>query len=140
MSYRVPHFPIEDEKLRATSLIKRRGGNGANSLEVLAQLVPRIDEKQLILLAPLPEERSSDFQFIESSLGPNVTVSRHLCREGVSEAASSYIIRNAENASRTIVNHNPLKEMELSEFKTFAEQTHEESHRLVWWHFEVRTR
>lgn len=35
----VPHFPGEDKKLRASSKIRRRGGNCGNSLEVLEQLV-----------------------------------------------------------------------------------------------------
>lgn len=35
----VPYYPGEDEKLRATALIKRRGGNCPNTLEVLQQLV-----------------------------------------------------------------------------------------------------
>lgn len=35
----VPHYPHEDEKLRATALIKRRGGNCPNTLEVLQQLI-----------------------------------------------------------------------------------------------------
>lgn len=33
----VPHFPHEDHKLRASSKENRRGGNGANTAEVLAQ-------------------------------------------------------------------------------------------------------
>ncbi len=34
----VPHYPIEDEKLRATEIVRRRGGNCPNTLEVVAQL------------------------------------------------------------------------------------------------------
>jgi ketohexokinase len=53
----VPHYPQEDEKLRATNIVQRRGGNGPNTLEVLQQLIGRGDneeEPSLVLCSVLP--------------------------------------------------------------------------------------
>ena len=84
----VPHFPQEDSKLRATSLMKRRGGNTPNSLEVLQQLVSLDSENdyqldaadantssdgqdlprlELFLIATLPSRTSEQTAFIASS-------------------------------------------------------------------------
>ncbi|CAI9627212.1 unnamed protein product [Alternaria burnsii] len=119
----VPHFPIEDEKLRAKSITRRRGGNTANSLEVLLQLQQHDPETardprstDLHLLAVLPEENSAASKFICESL-PQVKMSDvSLFRKQHQEAASSYIIQSEENRSRTIVSINQLPEMQGDEF------------------------
>ena len=79
----VPHFPVEDSKLRATSFTKRRGGNSANTLEVLQQLIQHDYETdslssnpensargcpaELALIATLPARNSAQTAFIASS-------------------------------------------------------------------------
>ncbi|KAL5611606.1 hypothetical protein BROUX41_000810 [Berkeleyomyces rouxiae] len=70
----VPYYPHEDEKLRSTKLLTRRGGNCGNALEVLQQLTPLGPQQQvprLHLVAPLPESDSSATQAIAASFrGP----------------------------------------------------------------------
>jgi ketohexokinase len=86
----VPHFPQQDSKLRAKSLLKRRGGNTPNSLEVLRQLVGeefqtiittqarerstcRIRGEsaalKLYLISTLPSQESPQTTFLTSSFG-----------------------------------------------------------------------
>ncbi|KAF1935598.1 Ribokinase-like protein [Clathrospora elynae] len=133
----VPHFPIEDEKLRAKSITRRRGGNTANSLEA-AQNTQSTD---LHLLAVLPNEQSASSKFICESL-PQVNISNvSLFRKQHQEAASSYIIQSEENRSRTIVSINQLPEMRDDEF---MQQVHsftggkEQGWKKAWYHFEGR--
>jgi ketohexokinase len=121
----VPHFPIEDEKLRAKSLKKHRGGKTANTLEVLSQLIVHDRDPQpghggqitgLHLLAVLPAWSSAATEFVKDSL-PDVIEDGYIYRPGYQEAASSYIIQSQETRSRTIVSINPLPEMEVREFR-----------------------
>jgi ketohexokinase len=136
----VPHYPSEDEKLRATSYSKRRGGNCPNTLEVLADLLANSsDEKvspsalQLSLVAVLPKRSAPDAELIAASL-PGVDLGHCLFREDVSEAASSFIVRSEEGSgSRTIVNWNALREMSLEEFVEA-----DKGLRADWYHFEGR--
>lgn len=139
----VPHFPQEDAKLRCTSCTRRRGGNTANTLEVLQQLVLLdTDSKlELNLVATLPARTSRDNEFVQKSFdylslpppskhdqgasysAPNVSVNLDRClyREDCSEAVSSYIIASEATSSRTIVNHNALPEMTFDEFVSITE-------------------
>ncbi|KAF1952719.1 ketohexokinase-like protein [Byssothecium circinans] len=139
----VPKFPIEDEKLRATDHARRRGGNGANTLEVLSQLINRADQdpgrrSHLHLLTVLPNENSAATKFVRDSL-PDVKIFSCIFRAGHSEAAASYILQNAQNHSRTIISHNPLPEMTPQEFIDKASVlAHQSDARGSWWHFEGR--
>jgi len=135
----VPHYPAEDAKLRATALSRRRGGNCPNTLEVLQQLVDIEHEKEpdaysLVLLAVLPNQTSPATELISKSL-PGVELKHCIYRDGCSEAASSYIIRNEATDTRTIVNYNELPEMTLEEFARVVEELKDEAE---WWHFEGR--
>lgn len=123
----VPCFPAEDSKLRATKLTKRRGGNIGNTFEVFNQLVediPDAKHKQ-VLLAPLPARTSDATLFIQRSFlsdptGPldNLRLNMTYCmyRTGVQEPISSYIISSQQAGTRTIINHNQIEEMSLTEF------------------------
>ena len=144
----VDHFPSEDSKLRATSRKIRRGGNYPNSLEVLSQLVKPEDQVILRLISPLPNKKSSDTKTIVSSFGNNSSMdfSQCLYRDGVEEAASSYIISSGSIGTRTIVNHNDLAEIGIHEFSKVIEAYQSSSIASVddskigsgsWWHFEV---
>ncbi|KAK2749329.1 hypothetical protein FQN55_003655 [Onygenales sp. PD_40] len=137
----VPHYPGEDEKLRATTLSRRRGGNTLNTLEVLQQLLltpyhqhltPKHSRPSPINIYPiavLPARWSPATQEIEASLQPQpqsslvkpnvaVSVDLKLCvyREECSEPAASYIIKSVEAGTRTIVNYNGLREMGFWDF------------------------
>lgn len=131
----VPHFPLEDEKLRAQKLTKRRGGNTANSLEVLSQLYHHAGiQSHLRLCAILPGEQSLATTFIATSL-PDVEMGKSsIFRENEQDAASSYIIQNASNLSRTIVSVNSLAEMTLLEFQERVARMPD----TTWVHFEGR--
>jgi ketohexokinase len=145
----VPHFPIEDEKLRAKSITRRRGGNTANSLEVLSQLLEHDKtpasssaSTNLHLIAVLPNAQSAASQFIVESL-PRVSISEcSLFRTDCQEAASSYIIQSEAKRSRTIVSINELQEMQVSEFShkvcEFAKADGRQVGENVWVHFEGR--
>lgn len=80
----VPYYPKEDEKLRAESISRRRGGNCANTLEVLQQLVrvqgrdkekgkdkdedeDTLPQASLVLCSVLPARSSTATQHILSS-------------------------------------------------------------------------
>ena len=144
--HRVPHFPEEDTKLRAIGMLRRRGGNTGNTLEVLSQLLPddNFDSEtstyhtELSLLTVLPDPQSLDTKAVISSL-PDVSPQLFQYREGQHGAATSYII-STPKGTRTVVSHNPLDELTFEEFKAaiapmVTEDTMKEE---VWIHFEGR--
>lgn len=135
----VDHYPAEDEKLRASSILKRRGGNCPNTLERLQQLLDTdagIPTISLALLAILPSSSSPAYQEIRASFHPSTDLAHCICRPDVTEAASSYIIRSRAMDSRTIINYNGLPEMTAAEFAAVADKLGEEN--MGWCHFEVR--
>ena len=116
--FSVDHYPAEDEKLRASKLERRRGGNVPNTLEVLQGLLQwRGVTSRLVLLAVLPDASSSETREIRSSLEPNVDLTHCFYRQSSSTAPSSYIVKSTISNSRTIVNYNDLEEMSVSEFQ-----------------------
>ncbi|KAH7126652.1 ketohexokinase-like protein [Dendryphion nanum] len=148
----VPHFPIEDEKLRAQSMTRRRGGNCANALEVIEQLIEvdsheeDMKEKivhpaQLCLITVLPNQRSDDVKFIQDSIKNTHLDGFGIYRKDIPTAASSMILRNGQTGTRTIVSHNALPEMNVEEFvariDTLIPQN-ETSELDKWIHFEGR--
>ncbi len=145
--YSVPHFPGEDDKLRATSVQIRRGGNCPNTLEVLQQLLKADQSRptdgqdiRLHLVSCLPDEKSPAAEQIRSSFGStgNVDFSCCLYRQGCTQPPSSYVVRSQQTGSRTCVNFNELPEMTLSEFVEIADRFRGEQD--CWFHFEVRRR
>ncbi|KAL7925347.1 Ribokinase-like protein [Trichoderma austrokoningii] len=135
----VPHYPEEDEKLRASFLTIRRGGNCANSLEVLQQLVQPQDAVRMYLISALPSKSSPAAQRIKASFGESlspVSLEHSLYRETHTEAASSYIIRSEQTGSRTLVNYNDLPEMTVGEFEAIVQRFSPGDE--TWWHFEGR--
>jgi ketohexokinase len=127
MTCRVPHFPKEDTKLRADKITKRRGGNTANSLEVLSELLEHLPSEcldegdppapltKLHLVAVLPEEQAQDTIDVRNSI-PKVKV-HGIYREGHRHAASSMIIQSVETGSRTVISHSGgLPEMTAPDF------------------------
>ena len=138
----MPQYPEEDSKLRATDLSVRRGGNCANTLEVLGQLLEGegIQDVGLHLVSCLPSSESAGARKILDSFGADSRINfRHcLYREGCTEPASSYIIRSETSGSRTIVNYNDLPEMTEDEFSRIADAFRSDIEGDTWWHFEAR--
>lgn len=158
----VPHYPGEDEKLRATSVVRRRGGNCPNTLEALSQFIhdierynahasrtvrienPSFTPSGLALIAVLPDEESMAYMKIAESM-PAVDISWSIVREEANEAPSSYIIKSEASGSRTIVNYNELVEMTFQDFQISFHRLSAE-YNLVnglqpencWCHFEGR--
>lgn len=138
--YRAGHYPKEDEKLRASDISRRRGGNTLNSLEVLQQLLGDNPGTGLQVHVPLyaaavlPAKSSGAVREIQASLGPKVDFEHCVYREAWNEPASSYIIKSLSTGSRTIVNYNQLPEMTAKEFTQIAENLPAGP---KWFHFEV---
>ncbi|KAL4889944.1 pfkB family kinase [Aspergillus ambiguus] len=133
-----PHYPGEDDKLRASSISRRRGGNCPNTLEVLQQLTTQGHsdaELPLHLVAVLPQQRSVASQQIQSAFEPRVNLGHCIYRQGFEEPASSYIIKSQTSGSRTIVNYNELPEMTVEEFTRIADNL---GPKATWFHFEGR--
>lgn len=144
---RVPYYPQEDTKLRATNITRRRGGNTANTLEVFTQLLPQnVDREESTcfleqyLFTVLPDHLSADTNSVIRSL-PDVSSKLFQHRKDQPLGASSYIIQSAKNLSRTIVSANPLDEMTVEEFKAGVAPLIDD-HKIgkddVWIHFEGR--
>ncbi|CAL8582730.1 hypothetical protein XPA_008377 [Xanthoria parietina] len=132
----VDHYPAEDEKLRASSILKRRGGNCPNTLEILQQLLDTdtsIPTISLALLAVLPSRSSPAYQEISASFNASTDLAHCICRPDVNEPASSYIVRSRQVDSRTIINYNGLPEMTTAEFASVADKLGENT---GWCHFE----
>lgn len=83
---------------------------------------------------------------------PAVDISHSFHRPSQTQAASSYVIKSLETSSRTIVNHNALDDMTLSEFQTAVTNilttatpsdknhpTPNPTPSKIWFHFEGRT-
>lgn len=132
----VDHYPVEDEKLRASGIFHRRGGNCPNTLEVLQQLLDfqRVETVSLILSAVLPSKSSAGTQKFESSFGPRIDLTHCIYREDFNEPASSYITKSRSTGSRTIVNYNELPEMTYEEFIIMVGRLDNQD---SWFHFEV---
>ncbi|KAJ9352081.1 hypothetical protein DTO027B9_6013 [Paecilomyces variotii] len=147
----VDHYPNEDEKLRASRLTRRRGGNCPNTIEVLEQLI-HIKEKQQeekkkndfeslspVLVTVLPARSSPAVQFVRDSFGAGVDLTHCLYRQDFHEPASSYIISSRRTSSRTIVNYNELPEMTHDEFNALIDRLDvKHSGGGMWFHFEGR--
>ncbi|OXV05591.1 hypothetical protein Egran_06641 [Elaphomyces granulatus] len=121
----VDHYPSEDEKLRASSISRRRGGNVPNLIEVLQQLLESTEMEQMSLkiVAVLPATLSAGTKQVKESFTSGVDLRHCICREAFREPASSYIIRSQSSGSRTVVNYNDLPEMTAEEFFQIAKTT-----------------
>lgn len=138
----VPFFPAEDTKLRALTHSRRRGGNTANTLQVLAQLhahspdATSPTEPRLHLISVLPHPTSLATHFITSSLNGVELDKSSVFRPTSQEAASSYIIQSAATRSRTIVSVNELLEPSIDEI--IARISALDAVGVGWVHFEGR--
>ncbi|KAK6077785.1 hypothetical protein SCUP234_06543 [Seiridium cupressi] len=135
----VPHFVVEDDKLSASNVTRRRGGSSPNTTDVLEQLVSSDDKTKanigLNLVAVLPDSSSPAVQEIRRSLGPGVSTANCIYRHECDEPASSYIIKNLATDSRTIISYNTLPDMKFEEFTQITKSFGREA---TWYHFEGR--
>ncbi|OQE28735.1 hypothetical protein PENSTE_c003G08096 [Penicillium steckii] len=130
------HCPEEDEKLRASQISKRRGGNCPNTLEVMDQLANASSQDlSMNLVTVLPARSSVASQQLLSDLEPRIRMGNCFYREGFEEPASSYIIKSQATGSRTIVNYNALPEMEVAELIHVLDGLAPDT---AWFHFEGR--
>jgi ketohexokinase len=121
----VDHYPHEDEEMRADAQRIARGGNTANTLEVLAQF-----GHQCHFCGTLADDRDS--LVIEHKLS-EAGIETHSCqRISGGHAPTSYITLNRQNGSRTIVHFRDLPELNAEHFLAQAFND------MDWFHFEGR--
>ncbi|KAI0157423.1 Ribokinase-like protein [Xylariaceae sp. FL1272] len=139
----VPHYPGEDEKLRAVKRQTRRGGNCPNLLQVFQQLLlsrQGADDNgrgvNLYLVTCLPSPDAPAINTITESFDRTtlVDISKSIYRDGYQEPASCYVIRSEATGSRTSVNYNDLPDMTFDEFVHAVEDLTG----YTWFHFEGR--
>jgi ketohexokinase len=122
---RVAEYPPEDAEVRAESSRQVRGGNCANTLDVLAQL-GRSCEWVGVLAG------DDGAEFITTDLRRAGVACDHAMRHADGATPTSYITLSRRTGSRTIVHHRDLPELSAAEFASvpLAE--------CDWIHFEGR--
>lgn len=121
----VADYPAEDSETRAVSQTKARGGNATNTLVVLSQLGHLCHWAGVLINEP-------DGQFICDDLD-HYTIDHSACRlfdQG--KIPTSYITRNQQTASRTIVHYRDCPEYSFDDFKN------NDLSQFDWLHFEGR--
>ena len=121
----VDNYPTENDEIRASKQTLKRGGNAANSAEVLAQLGHNAS-----LNCTLAHDESGQF------------ILKDLARKGIQVLAdtpsnahftpTSYITLNTANGSRSIIHHRDLPELCLQHFDQIKLDA------FNWFHFEAR--
>jgi len=118
-------FPDEDSEVRALSQQVRSGGNAANSAIVLKQL-----GFNAFLLSNMADDSNANVIF---SLLHEQGINTSLCTvQKNSSTPTSYISTSQQNASRTIIHHRQLNELDASNF-LLLDLSHYD-----WLHFEAR--
>lgn len=121
----VPHYPHEDDELRAERQEIRRGGNATNTLVVLSQL-----GHQCGWAGTLTDDL--DGQFIVNNLA-EYGIETQACRLYTrSKIPTSYIILSQSSGSRTIIHYRNLPEYLAEDF------TRIDTTQFDWIHFEGR--
>jgi ketohexokinase len=121
----VDHYPQEDEEMRALSQQRCRGGNVTNTLTVLARLGYRCswagtlaDDADAAVIRQELELAGIDFS--------DCPVEPDSC------SPVSWVIRNRQNGSRTIIHHRHLPELSFEQFAAISLDQYQ------WVHFEGR--
>jgi ketohexokinase len=96
----LPFYPEEDQKLRATALTTRVGGNVPNTLNVLSQV--KTDEDRLVFLSVYARHSLR----LTDALSQKAVEVRGLWRQDCAENPRSFILQSGKSGSRTIVNYN----------------------------------
>lgn len=121
----VPHYPAEDEEMRATAQAVRRGGNCTNTLTVLAQLGHHCDWSGV--MADEPDGRRIIDELQRFAIGH-----QHCLMQTEGKVPTSYITLNRANGSRTIVHYRDLPELPFAVFEAIDLTDYD------WIHFEGR--
>ena len=121
----VASYPEEDSEVRALAQRRSRGGNSANTLEVMAQLGHRCG-----WIGTLADDAGADF--IRSDLVDRGIDIRHSSTVSGSITPTSYIALSRATASRTIVHYRDLPELTAAQFARAPLDD------LDWIHFEGR--
>lgn len=121
----VDDYPAEDAEVRALAQRRARGGNAANTLEVLARLGH--GARWAGVLADEPDADAIRASF--DALGIDHRGAR---REATGKVPTSYITLSRATGSRTIVHHRDLPEFGLDDFVALDLDA------LDWLHFEGR--
>ncbi|KAF9425621.1 hypothetical protein BGZ94_007369 [Podila epigama] len=107
----VNHFPTEDTKLRAERVEQRRGGNAANTAEVLSQ-DPRA---KVYYMSSMPSKEAS--RVLLNTLEENkVNTGACIFHKSQHAPPQAYIIASGSSGTRTIISHSTLPDITLDEF------------------------
>ncbi len=120
----VPHYPAEDEEMRATANERRSGGNAANTALILAQF-----GHQLTLAGTLARDESGQWlrrRFDAAGIDTSALI------EHRGTTPTSYILLNEANGSRTIVHYRDLPELRHTDIAGHLSRNYD------WVHFEGR--
>ncbi|KAF9345000.1 hypothetical protein BGX26_003653, partial [Mortierella sp. AD094] len=104
-------FPNEDTKNRAQRVEQRRGGNAANSAEVLGQ-DPRA---KVWYMSSMPSQVASKV-LLKALEENNVRTDACVFHPKQLAPPQAYIIAASDSGTRTIVSHSTLPDMTLEEF------------------------
>lgn len=123
--HEVDHYPREDEELRAGAQRYQRGGNAANTADVLSQHGHRVSFAGTIAA-------DANGQWLAAELARR-DIDTHGCQH-VKGAATplSCILHNQQTGSRTIVHYRDLPEYDATAFAAIALAEYD------WFHFEGR--
>ncbi len=120
----VPHYPAEDEELRATKQQRRSGGNAANTAIVLGRL-----GHEAALAATVADDDAGDWLLARLR---RAGIDTSACRRHPGSTPTSHIALSAATGSRTIIHHRNLAELTAAELAAGLPDE------LDWLHFEGR--
>jgi ketohexokinase len=120
-----PHYPAEDEELRALSVREAVGGNAANTAQVLAQLGHGVELAAVLA----PDDAGSRMRKGLEAAGVGCA---HLVRAECGSTPLSCIVTSRKTGSRTIIHHRNLRELAFQDFEVIPAQEYD------WIHFEGR--
>jgi ketohexokinase len=121
----VAAYPAEDDEVRAQAQRISRGGNCANTLDVLAQL-----GRRCAWVGILAGDAGGDF--IAADLDARGIDRSHARRLRAGTTPSSYVTSSRATASRTIVHYRDLPELTAADFEQVPLDG------CLWAHFEGR--
>lgn len=120
----VPHYPAEDEELRAASLRVAVGGNAANTARVLRELGFEVSLAAVLADHPAGAPLEESLRRAGVDLAP--------CRRVTGMPPISAILLSRQGGHRTIVHHRDTPEYGLDDFVRI------DLSGLGWAHFEAR--
>ncbi|KAK9723288.1 hypothetical protein K7432_002037 [Basidiobolus ranarum] len=128
----VPYYPEEDSKLRSEHVEKRRGGNSPNTLVVLSQLFQKNGQGSCHFMGSIASLESKDNKVLLADL-KEYSIDLDCClKTDKEDPPTSYIVATTKG-TRTIINHNPLPDVDLLHFKN-----NYPNHDFTWVHVEGR--